>query len=708
MDVLTPTDSGYASNDPKQLLIADVERARAECDDLDRQIATDAERLAEIREALDTMVNAAWRDVYGQQQRMRDRENITDALSFGWTGSYRLVCAGGAIALFVGAIYALQVVGAFIALGLYVVAALVGYVVARDQCLAPVRKARASYLGADGKDVRFVAFARYEPGLNHPLIGYDGPTAGKLEDRAWKIPGVRDKDAMLETFIEVIDERRSNVLLTRFPDRKPTLVHADLENPFIRTYGVFFQRALERHLPTVEKHANDYREIVQRYGKRKELDDRLRALEAELHEFEGTAALVRSLMLPAAARDRLLRQVVLFRLGDPAVRRGLFICAGERTDLTEVAQALSRAAAATLLKISFSQIKIGYVGQGASTVARIFDQARRTRSIVFIDEADKFFASTSASQYEAMRREVEHALFKEWDALEGRTDVWVVAGASSREELDPAALAHFGVLLDFTPTGAEGDAQLTTVIGDDGAPAELPRIDVALSAPVVARNRLLAAMFAHVETMESQGIVVPRAVLIAGPSRDARQTVVNSLADQTSLPLIESSLEQFDEAIAHARSLGRALVVVDIPEYGDPGVVAHFAMALDAIADAREPIFVLACAGDAVTLDPELRLRFPELVDLTELDGPARREALHDLLGARPLDFELETAMTELEARTEGMTYDHLKQFVDEAGRRAALRAIDGGSPDHVIYALADFEPYAPPAPATKDDEAAL
>ncbi len=705
MEVLTPTDLGSASaNDPKQLLIDDVERARADRDDLDRQIAADQERLAEIRTALDAMVTAVWRDINGQQQRMRDRDNITAALTFGWLGTYQLVAAALAVLAFVGAIYAAQAAGAMTVLGLYAVLGLIGYVVARDQCLAPLRKARSSYLGSDGKDVRFVAFSRYEPGLNHPLIGFDGPTNGKLEDRAWKIPGVRDKDAMLETFIEVIDERRSNVLLTRFPDRKPTLVHADLENPFVRAYGVFFQRALERHLPAVEKQANDFREIVARYGKRKEADDRVHLLEAELREFDGTAAIMRGLMLPSAARDRLLRQVVLFRLGDPAVRRGAFIVAGERADLTDVAQTLARASAATLLKMSFSQIKIGYVGQGASTVARIFDQAKRVRSIVFIDEADKFFSTTASSQYEAMRREVEQALFKEWDQLEGRTDVWVIAGAHTREGLDPTALARFGVLLDIAPSAEESTS--TTVI--DGAAAGLPSVEVALSPPVVARNRLLAAMFAHVETMESQGITVPRAVLIAGPSRDARQTVVNSLAEQTSLPVVDATLDLLDDALAHARGLGRALIEVEVPEYGELGAIAHLAMTVDEIANAHEPIFVLASTADASVLDPELRARFPEFIDLTELDGPARREGLRELLGSRPLDFDLEASLDELEARTEGMTFEHLKQYVDEAGRRAALRAIDGGSPDHVLFTLADFEVRANPSPATKDDEAAL
>ena len=96
----------------------------------------------------------------------------------------------------------------------------------------------------------------YETGLHHPLHRIRrSATNGSFDDRAWKIPGVRENEALKEIFVEVIDDRRSNVLLTRFPEKKPTLVHADLENPFIRAYGVFFQRALERQMPSVAEKA---------------------------------------------------------------------------------------------------------------------------------------------------------------------------------------------------------------------------------------------------------------------------------------------------------------------------------------------------------------------------------------------------------------------------------------------------------------------
>jgi len=709
MDV-APSPVSLNDLDPKAELANDVERARGERDDLERQIAADREKLSSIRAALDTMVQHTWRDVFSQQQNMRDKENISSALTLGWFGNQ--LVAGAAFIVFAATmILAFQVTGGVIVGGAYLILALVGYFVARDQCLAPIRKTRSSYLGEDGKDIRFVAFTSYEPGLNHPLLGYDGPTNGVLEDRAWKIPGVREKEALSETFVEVIDERRANVLLTRFPDKKPTLVHADLENPFVRAYGVFFQRALERQMVTVQTQANEFRQIVGHFGARKTSDEKLKKLETELAEFDGTAAIMKQTNVPMTVRNRLLRGVVLFRLGDPAVRRGMFLVTGDHVDVTDVMQTLARASGATLLHLSFAQIKIGYVGQGASTVGRIFDTAKRSRSIIFIDEAERFFGVDGSPAYESMRKEVVQAIMTQWDSLEDRTDVWLVAAAKERAGLDDGIVARFGSLIDFNP-GSFTDSQTTTVVHTGDVPDDLLEPPT-LPEPVVQRSRLLSAMFAHVDTMESQGITVPRAVLIAGPSHAAKRAVIESLREQTDLPIFGGLIDNLDDALASARGAGRALVAIDVPEYAGPGAIAHLAIVIDELTTTKAPIFILATTNSAETLDPELRSRFPEFVDLAELEGPQRRELLIELLTPKPLEFDLLGSLDHLEAQSEGMTAEQLRTFVDEASRKAALRAIDAGTPDNVQVTLADFERRAndrepDPVAATKDDEAAL
>ena len=162
-------------------------------------------------------------------------------------------------------------------------------------------------------------------------------------------------------------------------------------------------------------------------------------------------------------------------------------------------------------------------------------------------------------------------------------------------------------------------------------------------------------------------------------------------------------------ALKQARGAGQALIVLEVPPYGDPGAIAHLAVTIDELAQRREPIFIVAETIDESALDPELRSRFPEFIDLTELAPEARRAKLQELLGGKPLAFDLEAAMPSLEAETDGMTEEQLRYFVDEAGRKAALRAIDAGAPEHVAIARDDFERHATSSEsATKDDEAAL
>jgi hypothetical protein len=706
MDAVETTSAESPEADPKVLLSEDVERARSERDELERQIAADRSKLFDIRVALDTMVTSVWRDVFGQQQAMRSRDTLTSALTFGWMGFYQIPIAALFLIVTGAAIYTLQANGFVLAVAVYLVLAAIGYFIAREQSTGPIKKARASYLGADGKDVRFVAFARLEPGLSHPLIGYDGPSNGQLEDRSWKIPGVRDADAMNETFVEVIDERRSNVLLTRFPDKKPTLVHADLENPFIRSYGVFLQRALERQMPHVAQQAKDFRELVARYGERKTLDDRVRRMEEELREYDGTAAIIRGLLLPTPIRNRLIRQVVLFRLDDPAVRRGCMLIGTDRIDLDEVMQGVARAASATLLPLSFSEMKIGYVGQGAATVSRIFTTARRARSIIYISEAERLFSQGVTTAYEAMRQEIVTTIWSEWSQLEGQP-VWVIAGANTREGLDESVISRFGSLIDMGPvlvgSGAETMVIDTSPVLDESeaAPVDLPE-------PVIKQNRVLAAMFAHVGTMEAQGITVPRAVLVSGAIPESRERAVANIVAVSGLPLVTTTVEELEGALTQARADGSALVSFELPPYGDPGTLAHLAVTIEGLVLTKEPIFLIAQTYDASQLDPELLQRFPEVVDLTELPPEARRELLRELLDGKPVGFDLNAALDDLEARTDGMTAAQMRHFVEEASRHAAVRAIDAGVPDHVIVEMVDFERRPAPDVATKDDEAAL
>ncbi|MEO9170816.1 MAG: AAA family ATPase [Candidatus Baltobacteraceae bacterium] len=686
MDVIRM--QGENDLDARQQLQAELDSARAERDGIEKALAADAERIAAIRVSLDSMTAAVWRDVFLQQQRAKRHDVWMAALKLEWLGSWQFPAIGILLIVAISSTMALHTFGPIFSTFLYAVFLLAGYVTARDQCLTQLKKARRSYLGDDGRDIRFVAFTHSESGLHHPLIGFDGPRRnGSFEDRAWKIPGVRDDEALKEIFIEVIDDRHANVLLTRFPDKKPTLVHADLENPFIRAYGVFFQRALERQMPSVAAKAEEFRQTVVRMGERKKLAERVGAIERELRELDGTQAVMSNMPVSLTVRNKLLGQTVFFRMGDASVGRGLMLFAQAGFDVNEIVETIARASAATYIPFSFSSQKIGYVGQGAAQVARTFESARRARSIIFIEDGDRLFNNTGATGFEPMRREVQQAFLQQWDALEDRADVWLIAAVHDREAIDQTVLAHFGTLIDLTPHARSEQEPASEAVPDR------PLFDESVAIPEEAgeKVRILSAMFAHVETMERQGITVPRGVLVAGPSVNARNAAIHSLVAQSGLTLVQGSMLDLDAATAQARAALPAIVLLDIPEFADPGSIAHLCVFIDELNSTKTPVFILATARKATDVEQELRARFGDVIEIPGLDASTRREKLLELISGKPVEFDISEHLESFERETEGMSEERLREYVEDAIGRAAMRAISLGKPDRVSVSLRDF-----------------
>lgn len=682
------TMQGENELDARQQLEADLDSVRAEADGIERAIAGNQARIEAMRTSLDAMAAAIWRDVFAQQQRARRDDIWAAALKLEWLGTMQFLAIGLLLVIAAATTLAFHVAGAVFSACVYGAFLIGGYFTSRDQVLTSLKKARKAYLGDDGRDIRFVAFTHTIGGVHHPLVGFDGPLRdGTFADRSWKIPGVRDDEALKEVFVEVVDDRQANVLLTRFPEKKPTLVHADLENPFIRAYGVFFQRALERRMPTVAAQAEEFRIAVLRVGERKKLAQRISALETELREVDGTRAIMSDMPLSITLRNKLLKAVVQFRMGEPVIRGGTMLFATDGFDIGGVVETLARASAATFLPFSFSSLKIGYVGQGAAQVARTFDGARRARSIIFIEDGDKLFNNTGTSGFEPMRREIQQAILKGWDASE-RSDMWVIAAVCNRDSIDPTVLAHFGTLIDLTPPARDESAPTMESMVDRPIfedPTPLPQ-------DALEKLRVLSAMFAHVETMERQGISVPRGVLVSSPSGGARRSAVASLASQSGLTAVHCNLLNLDEGMAQVRAAQPAMLVVEVPKIADPGPTAHLCILIDELSANQSEMFIVVAAENPAALDQELLSRFGEVIDIPGLDSDVRREKLLDLVTGKPLDFDFEEHLDEFERATVGMSEDCLHAFVESAIGRAAMRAIGLGKPDHVRLTLDDFE----------------
>lgn len=674
MDV-SPTASEPADVDPKRLLEKDIERARAERDDLARAMEADKDRLRSIRTALDSVVSSIWSDIFRQQVAMRDRYHWNAAWRLSWFGAYQFPLIGAVLLMGVATTLALGLWGALLPIGAYATLVLVAYVLARSASVAQVKKQR-QYVGDDGKDIRFVAFTKIEGGLRHPYVGKDGPKHdATMEDRSWKIPGMRDQEALSETLFEVMDDRRNAIVLSRFPDKKPTLVHADLENPFIRPYGVFLQRAIERHAPVVQKEGEEFHQIVLRSSTRQDLEERLALLESELREFDGTEAIMNHMPVVPSVRNLLTRFVVLFRLADPATRRGLLLHAGGNLDYGEVVQSMALASAATILPLPFSQMKIGYVGQGAARVGRVFEEARRQRSIIYIPECETLFGTKGYEAYDAMRREIVGAINAEWSAIADEPNVLIVAATAQYDQCDPYQMPNFGRVIDLTPQIKEPTERVNVVVepAQAGSGEDLWE-SVALPASTVERARALAAMMAHADAIAAQGLDVPQGLIVYGSDGDDVMDVAHSIAQHSGLAVVTTDSTNVNEALEQAREFQPAIVLLKYAEDLPHDAASALAQVLDDFRQSGIRIYLLATANNIDDVELDLRVRLRDTVEVATPDAEVRETMLRQLLAGRKHDFDLEQAIGALVGATAGLSRRAVKVALADAFNRAAAK----------------------------------
>lgn len=666
-----------ADHDPKRLLLEDIERARAERDDLARAMEADKERLRSIRTALDAMVSSIWSDVFRQQVSQRDKLHWNGAFKLGWFGPYQWPLIGLLLLGGTAATLALQAYGIVLALASYVALVLTGYVIARSASVGLVKKQR-QYVGDDGKDMRFVAFTRIEPGLRHPYVGKDGPKQdASMEDRSWKIPGVRDKEALSETLFEVMDDRRNAIVLSRFPDRKPTLVHADLENPFIRPYGVFLQRAVERQLPAVTKEAEEFHQIVTRSTSRQSIEDNLAKLEGELREFDGTQAILSHMPVLGPVRNILTRQVVLFRLEEPATRRGLLLHAGGNVEIMDVVQSMALASAATVFPLPFSQMKIGYVGQGAARVGRVFEEARRQRSIIFIPECDQLFSTQGFEAYDSMRKEIAQAVSAEWSAIGDDPNVWVVAGTLHFDRLDSSLMPRFGTIVDLTPEIREPTERVDVMVEPAKHISETDENlweTVALPVETIERARALSAMMAHADALADQGLDVPQGLIVFGRDGDDVSDVAHSIAQHSGLAVVSTDVTTLNAALEQARGYAPSIVLLKHAEDLPGDAAAALASVLDDYAANGIRIFVLATASTVDDIDIDLRARLHEHIEVDSPTPEVRENLLRQLLSGKQHEFDIDQAIGALVSATEGLSRRAVKAALADAFSRAAAK----------------------------------
>ncbi len=128
------------------------------------------------------------------------------------------------------------------------------------------------------------------------------------------------------------------------------------------------------------------------------------------------------------------------------------------TGKTEFARHLARESGLEFMEIQYSQIASKYVGESEKNLRRIFRQATKNRSLLFIDEADSLVGDRRNAQQSWEVSQVNEFLVQ----LES-CQTMVVCATNFQGSLDPASRRRFHFHLEFQWLQAEGIQKMLQV-----------------------------------------------------------------------------------------------------------------------------------------------------------------------------------------------------------------------------------------------------
>ncbi len=172
------------------------------------------------------------------------------------------------------------------------------------------------------------------------------------------------------------------------------------------------------------------------------------------------------------------------------------------TGKTMAAQVLARELGLDVYRIDLSQVMSKFIGETERNLARLFDEAHASGSILFFDEADAIFGKRSEVK-DAHDRYANVEIGYLLQRLEQHDGVTVLA-TNRRQDLDEAFLRRFHVIVGFPMPSAEDRRRIWEGMMPEGVPRE-PGLDLGplaerfeISGGEI-RNCVLAAAFLAAE-----------------------------------------------------------------------------------------------------------------------------------------------------------------------------------------------------------------
>lgn len=498
---------------------------------------------------------------------------------------------------------------------------------------------------------------------------------------------------------------------------------------------------------------------------------------AKLDRFDQSAREWKKVQIPETQKLDLLRRMELFEAGDPAAPRGLLLQGPPGTGKSLIARTLAKTCSCDFQKLSLADIKERDLGASGQRVREIWNHARSHRSaIIFIDECDGVFGRRGAAETDIIAADIVRAFLPEWDGIEQTPGIMVICATNRRDMLDDAILQRFGWEIEVSLPGASDRRNILqqevqalgieTQVPEEMVPltqgmsgrdlrsivlaarslaypgtpgnehflaatsTERKRANVhvdqtakwetlALGTGNLDRLKLICTLLHDTEKWETQGIAVPKSLLLIGPDAGGKRRAAHALGNESGLAFFSPTMADlkanfsgqsgnrvkmiFERACSSSPSIlfldrldliapSRASVNASDPLTNE--IVGQLAQECERLRGSASHVFLLGASSSPDQIDAEILSCFDErmLILLPNLD--ARMKLLTGLLTGKRVNFPLDDGALLLAQLTEhkGLATNDLETWVQSAERKALLRALQNGGPEHYSISLDDFD----------------
>ena len=226
----------------------------------------------------------------------------------------------------------------------------------------------------------------------------------------------------------------------------------------------------------------------------------------------------------------------------------------------------------------------------------------------------------------------------------------------------------------------------------------------------------LCALLRNVEAWQARGVSIPTGILLSGPPGTGKTQIARTLANESGLSFVAASTadlkanflgqsaNRVKNLFERARASAPAILFLDELDIltRDRAVSGNDAMVqevigqllqeIDGIRRSTSHVFLLAATNRIDNIDPAIRSRLQEQIEIPLPNLEARIQLLEIFLRATPLDFSLAEGSSALAEKSQGMSGRDIQNWIARAEQKAVQRAIAQGGPQHFILTLQDLD----------------